>query len=275
MNAERSTCLRTVSGLSSRSSFCSGEFTSPLLCRNQRSPGPPASFHYTSIAARRLQLLYLETGPKIDRMQVREAKDFLVAQTAEQAALEGMPLSDLEKRMMYFTEGKDALEDPTALNDEFEAECNTAAYEAKIARLMHHAYARLREDSDEARRNWDIAIRCLRRGDHYLLVMWNMSPREEWSVGYFLKILAGSLGVIFLMFLVILTTEALEPHWRRIQKHIPTFPKPNPHVLLGLFLGLVAVAFLLRPQIERVGGWLLDNVLLRFIERKGKADDES
>ncbi|MGB2900309.1 MAG: hypothetical protein WBB89_13655 [Candidatus Acidiferrum sp.] len=37
-------------------------------------------------------------------MKVREAKDFLVAQTAEQASLEGVPLSDLEKRMMYFTE---------------------------------------------------------------------------------------------------------------------------------------------------------------------------
>jgi hypothetical protein len=37
-------------------------------------------------------------------MRVREAEDFLVAQTAEQAALEGVPLSDLEKRMMYFTE---------------------------------------------------------------------------------------------------------------------------------------------------------------------------
>ncbi len=34
-------------------------------------------------------------------MKVLEAKDFLVQQTAEQAALENVPLSDLEKRMMY------------------------------------------------------------------------------------------------------------------------------------------------------------------------------
>jgi hypothetical protein len=33
-------------------------------------------------------------------MQVAQAKDFLVRQTAEQARLEGVPLSDLEKRMM-------------------------------------------------------------------------------------------------------------------------------------------------------------------------------
>jgi hypothetical protein len=37
-------------------------------------------------------------------MQVREAKDFLVQQTAEQAQVEGVALSELEKRMMYFTQ---------------------------------------------------------------------------------------------------------------------------------------------------------------------------
>jgi hypothetical protein len=37
-------------------------------------------------------------------MQVREAKDFLVQQTAEQAQLEGVALSELEKRTMYSTE---------------------------------------------------------------------------------------------------------------------------------------------------------------------------
>jgi len=41
-------------------------------------------------------------------MKILEAKDFLVQQTAEQAQLEGVPLSELEKRMMYFTDGRDA-----------------------------------------------------------------------------------------------------------------------------------------------------------------------
>lgn len=72
-------------------------------------------------------------------MQVREAKDFLIQHTAEQASLEGVPLSDLEKRMMYFTESGYVPEDPIKLNDEFEADYNTAEYEAKIARLTHHA----------------------------------------------------------------------------------------------------------------------------------------
>jgi hypothetical protein len=109
-------------------------------------------------------------------MRVREAKDFLVAQTAEQAALEGVPLSDLEKRMMYFTESGYVPEDPIKLNEEFEAEYESDEYEAKISRLLRHAYQRLRKENDAARKNWDDAIRCLRRGDHYLLVMWDARP---------------------------------------------------------------------------------------------------
>jgi hypothetical protein len=86
-------------------------------------------------------------------MRVREAKDFLVQETAEQASLEGVPLSALEKRMMYFTESGEVPEDPIKLNEEFEAEYDTAKYEAKIARLMRHAYARLRTKNDETARH--------------------------------------------------------------------------------------------------------------------------
>jgi hypothetical protein len=72
-------------------------------------------------------------------MTVRDAKDFLVDQAAQQAAIDGVPLADLEKRMMYFTEWDDSGGDPIALNEEFEAQYNTEEYEAKIAQLMRCA----------------------------------------------------------------------------------------------------------------------------------------
>ena len=68
-------------------------------------------------------------------MQVAQAKDFLVRQTAEQALLEDVPLSGLEKRMMYFTEGEDSSEDSSKLDDEFETNFDSAAYEAKVSKL--------------------------------------------------------------------------------------------------------------------------------------------
>ena len=93
------------------------------------------------------------------RMNVRQAKDFLVNQTAEQASLDGVPLSDLEKRMMYFTESDDTCEDLIALNEEFEAQYSSEEYELKIARLLKDAYSRVKKENPDQKGIWDTAIR--------------------------------------------------------------------------------------------------------------------
>src|ERR1700674_2841909 len=114
------------------------------------------------------------------KLNTKQAKDFLVEQTVEQAALEGVPLADVEKRMLYFTESDPAsCDDPIGLNDEFEAQYETKEYETKISRLLHHAYTRLKQENPERTRNWDQAIRTLRKGDHYFLVMWDTKPPSE------------------------------------------------------------------------------------------------
>jgi hypothetical protein len=105
-------------------------------------------------------------------MQIREAKNFLVQQTAEQARLEGVALSELEKRMMYFVENEEMREDPIALNEEFEAEYETDEYEAKIHGLLHRAYARVEKENPETAPQWKEAIREMSKGDHYLPVLW-------------------------------------------------------------------------------------------------------
>jgi len=104
-------------------------------------------------------------------MRVREAKVFLVRETAEQAELEGVPLSELEKRMMYFAEGPSASEDPAQLNAEFEAKYDTEQFEAKIPRLMSRALRRLKREDPAKAAYWDNAIRGLEKGDHYILVL--------------------------------------------------------------------------------------------------------
>jgi hypothetical protein len=106
-------------------------------------------------------------------MRVLEAKDFLVQQTAEQAALESVPLSDLEKRMMYFTETDECPEDPIALNDAFEEQYETAEYEAKISKLMHHVHSRIKKENPESARKWKEAVQQLSKGDHYILILCN------------------------------------------------------------------------------------------------------
>src|SRR5215475_14520657 len=63
----------------------------------------------------------------IAQMNSREAEDFLVQQTAEQAMIEHLPFSELERRMIDFTESGGCPEDPIALNDAFEAQIRHGA----------------------------------------------------------------------------------------------------------------------------------------------------
>jgi hypothetical protein len=188
--------------------------------------------------------------PTIRTMRIREAKDFLVTQTAEQAALEGVPLSDLEKRMMHFTEDQDASEDPTALNEEFEAQYETAKYEKKISRLMRHAYKRIRTENSEKVLKWNRAIRTLRRGDHYILVLWGHplshgSPRD-WAI--FLAIGLPVAAYCLFGFFFFPRRNGSWPYSNYI-------PHVNPHVMQVLFLSLIIVAIFFPQLLLRPTDW--------------------
>ncbi|MGA2900633.1 MAG: hypothetical protein ABSF40_10440 [Candidatus Acidiferrales bacterium] len=105
-------------------------------------------------------------------MDTKEAKDFLADQAAQQAALDHTPISDLEKRMMYFTESDPAsCGDPFRLHDEFEEKYDTAEYEAKMSRLLHRAYKRLKAENPGGKLQWDEAMSTLEKGDHYVLLL--------------------------------------------------------------------------------------------------------
>ncbi len=143
-------------------------------------------------------------------MNSKEAKDFLVEQTAQQAAIQGISLSDLEKRMMYFTEWDDSSENPTELNEEFEAQYDTPEYEAKIAGLMRNAYKRIKTGDPTAIHTWDEAIRTLRKGDHYILVLWRTSPPSEHPTRDFLIQVGIGVLIAFLIAAGVMIKISLE-----------------------------------------------------------------
>ncbi len=195
--------------------------------------------------------------PTIRPMRIREAKDFLVAQTAEQASLEGAPLTDIEKRMMYFTEGAGASEDPIKLNEEFEAEYDYDEYEAKISRLLHHAYQRLRKENDAARKNWDLAIRCLRRGDHYLLVMWGQRPGIHAP-----ELIGLAIGIFVLAAFAGLTWIASRFH------------PPSPRLIQAVLLVVILAVFLFPRRVGNAMVWLLDHTFSLFGAKEDEKDSE-
>jgi hypothetical protein len=198
-------------------------------------------------------------------MQSLEAKDFLVQETAEQAALEKVPFADLERRMMYFTENEEMREDPLKLNDEFEAEYDSDEYEIKVARLMHHAYARIKKENPEAARQWNAAIRELSKGDHYLPVLWQR-PTGERPRYDSLKLLGAALLMIVVGGTIIMAIDAISNRYGlQWPKGGPETHSPMPawlqRLLFGFIIGAyayyVVLPWILKRKLPGVGELLL------------------
>ena len=65
-----------------------------------------------------------------------------------------------------------------------------------MSRLLHHAYDRLKAENPAGKRSWDEALRALRRGDHYLLVLWDVKQRGERPKGDSLKLVGTALLIV-------------------------------------------------------------------------------
>ena len=124
----------------------------------------------------------------------REAKEFLISQIVEESQRENVPLSEVERKMLYFTESGWTLPDIMQVNEDFDREYDQAKYERKIAKLVTQADKRIRKGSREDYDRWWVAIRFLQREDHYVSVMIRMAglrPRGDQ-----LRLFATALGIV-------------------------------------------------------------------------------
>ena len=101
----------------------------------------------------------------------KAAKEFLVSQIVEEAQRESIPLSEIERKMLFSSEHYWSLPDIMEVNAQFEKEYDSEEYEAKISELIRNAYDRTKKESQSETERWKEAIRMLRKEDHYLLVM--------------------------------------------------------------------------------------------------------
>ena len=123
----------------------------------------------------------------------REAKEFLISTLVAQALHENVPLSEVERKMLYFAESGWTLPDMWKVSEEFDRECDRAKYERKIAKLVMKADNRIRKSSRDDYDTWWAAIRFLQREDHYISVMIRLAglrPR-----GGQLRLFAAGLGI--------------------------------------------------------------------------------
>jgi hypothetical protein len=103
--------------------------------------------------------------------EVRKAKEFLIGRILLEAQLEGVPVSELERKMMYFSESGWTLPDMEAVNETFSDEYDMMEYEQKIGSLVRHYLGRVRKADREQFKAWQEAVEVLKEEDHYLLVL--------------------------------------------------------------------------------------------------------
>ena len=114
---------------------------------------------------------------------VKEAKDFLAGSIAAEAKREGVPLSEVERKMLYFSEVDWTLPDMAAVNAEFDRDCDENEYERKIAGLVQKIEARNHSQNPVEEEAWDEALLMLSEGDHYLSVLIR-APQKTHTVRY-------------------------------------------------------------------------------------------
>jgi len=112
-------------------------------------------------------------------MNALAAKQFLIARVIEEAELQQVLLSDVEKKMLHFTEVHPSLPDIYEINAEFERNYDAAEYEDKVAALLRSARDRDSRPSPVREQEWKDALDAVKKEDHYILVM----VRQAFGVG--------------------------------------------------------------------------------------------
>jgi hypothetical protein len=107
---------------------------------------------------------------------IKEAKDFLAEMIASEAEREGVPLSEVERKMLYFSESGWTLPDMRTVSAAFDRDYAENAYEQKIARLVGRIEARNHAEKPYEVKAWDEALLKLSEGDHYLTVLTTIVP---------------------------------------------------------------------------------------------------
>jgi hypothetical protein len=174
-----------------------------------------------------------------------EAKEFLASRIAGEAKRRHMALSEVEQKMLYFSEGYPTLPDMMEVNAEFEAKYDDEKYEKKIRKLSRKAFAREREESPENVHLWREAIKLLEGEDHYLLVMLDV-PR---SAGDRVRLLIAGLVVVAILVGTVWLAEWAHRHIR-----IPDWLS----LLFIILVFIVAYFLTFSPKAKWLGNRLAD-----------------
>jgi hypothetical protein len=129
---------------------------------------------------------------------VREAKEYLVHRILAQAKQDGVPLSDVERDMLYFSETGWTLPNMMTVSEDFDQNYDQDEYENKIGQIIQ----KIRDQPDAKLDNrWNEAVHRLREEDHYLLVLIDGASRAssknaKMSPGDIFRLILASVVVV-------------------------------------------------------------------------------
>jgi hypothetical protein len=138
--------------------------------------------------------------------KIRAAKVFLASRITEEAERASMPLSEVERKMLYFSATGWTLDDLSRILEVFEETYDRRQYEQRIARFVRSARARAKASRDENEyETWKTALGILKdvhakdEEEHYLLsLIANARPEGELT-----RIVFTAIVVIAVMLLAI------------------------------------------------------------------------
>jgi hypothetical protein len=139
----------------------------------------------------------------------REAKEYLAGKIVTEAKREGKPLSEIERKMLYFSETDWTLPGILEVNAEFERHYDEDEYEGKICALGQAIEAQLKGAGAEESDAWYAAIQKLSEGDHYLLVLLNTNLVSQTAAKHPLRRLLKLWFIAFAITLGILAVMLL------------------------------------------------------------------
>jgi hypothetical protein len=124
-----------------------------------------------------------------------EAAQLVVQKIVSQALQNGVPLSEVERKMLFFSETSPTLPDIAEMNETFDHDYDRLEYENKIANLIRDLRLAERQNP-EANRSWNEIIRSLRGKDYYFMVMLNEACGQERSRGDLIRLLVTALVIV-------------------------------------------------------------------------------
>jgi hypothetical protein len=190
---------------------------------------------------------------------VKEAKDFLAKRIASEAVRQSVPLSEVERKMLYWSETDWTLPNMKEVGEAFDRDYDQGEYEQKIAGLIANITAERHHRNQEEEEKWDAAADKLSEGDHYLSVL--IGNVHE-SGGDFLPSLRGStvrprhdrlklwttaFAIVFALVALGLLKDHFFPDgfWQTVGSHIDKRAAP-------LLLVLILAGYLLLPKLWQI-----------------------